>query len=506
MRTSRKTVSAEPPEQLRARIEEFVRACREPALLEPGERRIRLEPGQYDFQIQGSALVLHAWSVETSLVRRIVRIKDEQRGRLDLITRRLAQGEGGLLILDLAHAGAEFERQESRLEFRELFRRILAREFGGWQVAQVSAAADLEHSLSPACARAFLTRGQSGFAAIGIDSDAGAAACDHILSFGLIWLDYLRARETKRVVEGLKIFLPAGRAATTANRLAYLDTNRARYELYEIGEAGAVTAVGESNYGNLATSLHPAAPAPQPAGEVAGWIERLVTRFGAERVTTAEGIISLRLRGLEFARASARLMTYGVGENRPVTAANFQQVEDLAAQIRAARSVEAAGRQEFFYRAAPERWLETLVRADVSQVDSGLMPGPLYAQVPAVAGSDRGIIDLLACDRHGRLTVLELKASEDIHLPLQGLDYWMRVKWHLDRGEFQKRGYFPGVELQSLPPRLLLVSPVFDFHPTTQVILQYFSPQVEVHRVGLGAEWRSGLKVVFRAAGAERPG
>ena len=91
-------------------------------------------------------------------------------------------------------------------------------------------------------------------------------------------------------------------------------------------------------------------------------------------------------------------------------------------------------------------------------------------------------------------------------LPLQGLDYWMRVKWHLDRGEFRASGYFRGVELNPAPPRLLLVSPAFDFHPTTETILRYFSPQVEVERLGLGAEWRRELQVVFRARGAEPPG
>jgi hypothetical protein len=125
--------------------------------------------------------------------------------------------------------------------------------------------------------------------------------------------------------------------------------------------------------------------------------------------------------------------------------------------------------------------------------------------VPAVAGADRGIIDLLGVEASGRLVVLELKASQDPHLPLQGLDYWMRVKWHLERDEFRRRGYFRGIELRPDPPRLVLVSPVFEFHPTTETILRYFSTQVEVERVGLGMEWRHGLQVVFRARGAERP-
>ena len=56
--------------------------------------------------------------------------------------------------------------------------------------------------------------------------------------------------------------------------------------------------------------------------------------------------------------------------------------------------------------------------------------------------------------------MIELKVGEDIHLPLQGLDYWMRVKWHLDREEIASKGYFPGIRLVNSSPRLLLVSPL----------------------------------------------
>ena len=73
------------------------------------------------------------------------------------------------------------------------------------------------------------------------------------------------------------------------------------------------------------------------------------------------------------------------------------------------------------------------------------------------------MLDLLAVDRSGRLTVLELKASADLHLPMQALDYRIRVKWHLDRGEFTARGYLPGITLRPDPPRLLLVSPSRSF-------------------------------------------
>jgi len=102
-------------------------------------------------------------------------------------------------------------------------------------------------------------------------------------------------------------------------------------------------------------------------------------------------------------------------------------------------------------------------------------------------------------DYDGRLVVIEVKASEDIYLPLQALDYWMRVKWHLERGEFEGLAYFPGVPLRSGPPRLLLVAPALEFHPANETVLQYFSPEIQVERIGVGIQWRQELRVMFRA-------
>jgi len=35
--------------------------------------------------------------------------------------------------------------------------------------------------------------------------------------------------------------------------------------------------------------------------------------------------------------------------------------------------------------------------------------------------------------------------------------------------------------------------------------IRFFSPEIDVERVGLGVEWRKGLQVMFRLSGAERP-
>ena len=123
-------------------------------------------------------------------------------------------------------------------------------------------------------------------------------------------------------------------------------------------------------------------------------------------------------------------------------------------------------------------------------------------EAPGHVSGERGIIDLLGVDRNGRLAVIELKASEDIHLPLQALDYWMRVKWHLDRQEFPARGYFPGIALTGAAPRLLLVAPSLEYHPSNETILKYFSEEVPVERVGVGLEWRQEVRVMFRVLSA----
>jgi len=79
------------------------------------------------------------------------------------------------------------------------------------------------------------------------------------------------------------------------------------------------------------------------------------------------------------------------------------------------------------------------------------------------------------------------------------------VNWHTGRREFGAHGYFPGVALGDAPPRLLLIGPSLEFHPTTESILGYFSPEIEIERIGLALDWRKSMQVMFRLRGAERP-
>lgn len=151
----------------------------------------------------------------------------------------------------------------------------------------------------------------------------------------------------------------------------------------------------------------------------------------------------------------------------------------------------------------PERWLETVVRSSITTIDPFLRPAPVHSQVLTFAGGDRDLIDLLAVSIDGRLSVLELKASEDLQLPIQALDYWMRIYWHARRNELNH--LFPGIGLRQLAPRLILLAPAIQFHSTNATLLGYFSSLVEVERVGVNSEWREQLRVILRLAGSSAP-
>jgi hypothetical protein len=293
-------------------------------------------------------------------------------------------------------------------------------------------------------------------------------------------------------VEGLAIYVPAGRERAAALRLLCLDPAAARFELFTYGEQDFVTRIDPHDHGNLDTRLEICRrPAPN---QLETW-QRIISLPGVERVVKHDGRVSLRVRGIEFAEISAGVLRLP----------REREIEPLVEELNRVRSPEAQDRGHPLYRQSPEAWLESQARAQIETLDASLLCEPIYDQVPAFAGGDRGILDLLAVDRAGRLTVVELKASADLHLPLQALDYWIRVKWHLDRGEFPAHGYFPGLLLRPEPPRLLLVSPSLEFHPSTETILSYFSPAIEVERIGLAADWRNTLQVMFRLRGADRP-
>ena len=498
-KTATRRAPGRSAEDLQASVERFLKASRKPALLEPGEPIIPITGANLLLEVRNSRFTVQAWDDERNVVRRVIAIREETRGRLELVAERFAGKRGALYLIDLARAtGADWERRGTRMVFREQFRQFLSREFPAWRIAELSTERDLEHSLSPAYPRALLKRGGAALAAIGSPPDGFSSS--GVLSFGLIWLDYVRRRERRTVIEGLVVFVPASQERNTTLRLNFLGATRTRFELFAFSDSGQTARIDLRDAGNLETKLEMCRPGSVISLDA---FLSLLSVPGVEQIAAGDGEVSLRVRGLEFARTAGSEVRFGLGERVPLGPANLPECERLALELARLREPEAKGGD--LYLRNPEAWLESQVRRNLETVDPSLVTRPVYGQVPAFAAGDRGIIDLLAVDRTGRLAVIELKASADLHLPLQALDYWMRVHWHLTRDEFGQRGYFPGITLTKAPPRLLLVAPALDFHPTTESVLGYFSPTIEVERIGLGINWRRGLDVMFRLRGADRP-
>ncbi|MGB0064538.1 MAG: hypothetical protein WBP85_08845, partial [Terracidiphilus sp.] len=233
--------------------------------------------------------------------------------------------------------------------------------------------------------------------------------------------------------------------------------------------------------------------------------------------------VGLLVHGLEFARvrhgaaahsfAREDEVTFGAGPSEtPLTAENEDLCRDLLRRLFLSRHADGT-RTDPLFRLAPERWLESRLRTALPEMLPDLRGDPIYSQVPAFSTGDRGMLDLLALDRRARLVVLELKANEDLHLPLQALDYWMRVRaLNADRksaaqpalrsaepvSAFTRSGYFPGIEISPLPPRMILAAPALRIHPANEPILRYLSPEIEWELLGLTEHWRRELKIVFR--------
>ena len=217
--------------------------------------------------------------------------------------------------------------------------------------------------------------------------------------------------------------------------------------------------------------------------------------------------VAFRRHGLEFARArlshqpslpSTNEIVFGLGAaEKSLSNKNFAEFAQLVRSIGEVRHPQGP-RDHFLWRMHPERWLESLVLDQLGRLDDSLGISGVYFQVPAFSASDRAMIDVLSVTRDGRLAVIELKADEDIHLPLQSLDYWTRVTWHHVRGEFQRFGYFPERELSTEASLLLLVAPALHVHPATDTLLRYFSPDIEWCLLGIDERWRDSIRVVFR--------
>ncbi len=480
------------PELLLAAIEAFLAGCRRPAALEYGENPIPLTPGCYALEIRSGRLSIEIWDEARSVSRRILSLERHSTGVLDCVIQKFGGKPSRLTFLDLDRPQTQHrKRLGQRQNFAEQFRRMLQRQFPGWEVETLSSALDLQHSLSSVFPRAKVTRGSHILAAMACPDPQDEPS---LLTFALIWHHYVRAHRRDQGQTSLCLFLPETAGNLSAHRLRWLTGESLNTRLFRFNAHGSAGEVDARDLGNLDTRLASHYVAPPLTAETTALIQQLSSLESVGCSPELGGGISIRCRGLEFARVENSRVFLGIETKAELPASQFSEVTNFAAQL----SQLATTSPQY-----AERWFESLVRSHMQLMDPALLPHPVHGQVLTFAAGDRDLIDLLALSPSGRLAVLELKVAEDPHLPLQALDYWMRVAWHLRRGELQ--ALFPGNLLENKPPKLLLIAPAMTFHSSTADILHYFSPEIEIERIGVNSDWRKSLRVVLRLKGADPP-
>lgn len=529
MPSSKASANDDPvaPGLLAVRIEEYLVEYPTAAVLEDGRVVFDMRFARYSVTESHGRCVLQFWSEERNVMRTVVGV--EARAQcLRVLTKKMgAPRPQALELVPTSDRRTPTARDAARRNYQRLLERVLTRIYIGSKVDAMRSAMDLEHSFGPAYARGRLMKGSAADAVIGISQAESATSIDGILTLGILWLDYCRQHvDSRRHVGGLKVIVPAGSWRTTAERMAWLNHAVADFQLFTLDERSEeLVSVDFRDTGNLESRLVHAFSAQTAMERFKPDLDRLLAlvppdaRDRVEIHPSSPGEVGLMLHGLEFARVRHGLaahsftreneVTFGAGANEtPLTDENEAICRDLFARLFLSRHPDGSHTDPLF-RMQPERWLESRLRAGVDEALPGLRNDMIYSQVPALSSGDRFMLDLLTLDRNGRLVILELKADEDLHLPLQALDYWIRVRalnddrqdtpaGGLPRSAFERQGYFAGAEVSHLPPRLLLAAPALRIHPANETVLRYFSPKVEWELIALSEHWRRELRVVFR--------
>ena len=455
------------------------------------------------WEVRGSSAkpLLHLWSEQFNLTRRVLAITDHSEQRLALAVERFGRSKPDRLEF----IRKEYERDArslSRDEYRDRLHHLLAEQFPDEAVESLVVSPDLEHSLSGNYIRGLLRRGSNYLAVLAVPEGESSDTVDNSLTFGLLWQERARHFSRRGTVGGLRLIVPKDSSSVVAHRMKGLNPQRS-VELFEhnplLNTLEKVDALRAGNLNTWLVAHRESELLLQRARPALETIIAAAPKAITLHPSTHTEEVWLRFRGLAFARWQKGQVFFGAGESKEeLNGASRTALLQLLRELELHRHPLADDTRHALYRAQAERWLESMVREDVTRVDAMLDSRFVYSQVFANVGGEHGILDLLAVTRAGRLAIIELKGSEHIHLPLQAADYWLRVCKHLENGDIARYGYFPGMELQKIPPIVYLVAPALRFHPSTDALLKCLSPELEVVRVGLAENWRRGLRVMMR--------
>lgn len=490
--------------QLKARIEKWIQQQTDPVLYRQGRRVDSLNGVRFSLDCIVRNLVLNCRIQGTHLRARVLQASQDDFGTAAL----QVELRGRMEIFEIRPALETLlsrPLQETRSDFQQTVENLICKYFPKVQILRSVVSADLEHSLSGRYVRLQFQAGNSRWVAIAACPQENQATIDGMLSNGLLWRGFLRQRGLAGR-DKLLLLAPWNKLLVLKSRLGWISGAGRDIQLMAMdAEAETLTPVDLGDCGNLDTALTQVQTFLN--GKNLDDDERVqqVLGLAPEQITGSQSgnnnRVVFRIRGLEFAQLQLgrrSRLTFGLGVPAVVrTETDWSRLKETIEQILAQQSI-ALRTGNSRYAPRPERWLESLLLRDIRAIDARLDPRFVYPQVPAFLGGDRGMIDILTATSEGRLAILELKVSEDIELSMQGLDYWLRVRWHHSRSEFRAHGYFPGVTLSPLPPLLFFVCPQFRYHSTFPALTGQIDSAVPLIQVGINENWREGVRVVLR--------
>lgn len=467
-----------------------------------------MHKSECDLSVAHQRLILTCWGDVGSLAWRITGWEWTGEKLLFEATKRMGAESALVELIPRASVKAAVEAiSTTRRERCQQLAQLACETLSGARVERAGLSAGARRGQPGAFARITLQSKHERIAVTGRVADDLTNDVDAFLSSALIW--FAKSCERARAPYMQKLWLIAEKAQVEKlrERLALLREDLRRViALYQIDdEWRALSRIALRELDELLTSQQVRFRRP---------ISERMSESAAEIVALKPDVIdvvrarhgeTLRFHGLAFARVR-RVMDreqvwFGVesARRRRLDESTLEDWAKLLDDLSEHRRAVPIDQHHALYKAAPEAWLESLLRRDITRLDPGLIVAPVYAQFrPIHTGGGTRPIDLLALRHDGRLVVIELKVTEDATLALQGADYWRRVEAHRRRGHLAQSKIFGAAEISDEPPLVYLVAPGLRFHRSFQTIARAITPLIEMYRFDINEDWRAGVRVQRR--------
>jgi hypothetical protein len=495
--------------QAERQIRELISAHKEWFMSLDGRAPLSVNTDEFDFSVAQSRLIFSSWTETGSRTWR-VNAWNWTGDKLILQASRRMGAESATIEL-VPHASAKAivaSITAARQERCEKLAKIVSEFVTNSKIERSALSPGMRRDQPGRYARIILRLPHERIAVTGTAAQSDARNVDSLFSSALLWFNRSLSSPKKPPINRLLMIVEHGILEAARQRHVLLrDSLRERIELLKIDEdwkAVEATRSWERKYiWRKRLSRFPSVHEDN-RGDIVN--EIVATKPEAIDVVAARHGQTLRYHGLPFARVR-RVMDrdrvwFGI-EGSPRRSLDEYHQRDwlkLLRDLEAYRNAGCRDRRHWLYRAAGEAWLESILRRDITRLDPGLIIAPLHAQFRTSHGGPSGArpIDLLALRHDGRLVVIELKVNEDREHVFQGVDYWRRVEAHRRRGHISSAKLFGDREIADESPLVYLVAPTLRFHPSFATLASAIAPDVEIYRVDINEDWRSGVRVVRR--------